>query len=43
MTTAGEKYNVYSVGYLKEDGYIIETGFERFLDVLIVHIIQPNG
>lgn len=30
-TTAGEKYNVYSsVGYLKEDGYIIETGFERF-------------
>lgn len=30
-TTSGEKYNIYSsVGYLKEDGYIITTGFERF-------------
>jgi TonB-linked SusC/RagA family outer membrane protein len=30
-TTSGEKYNVYSsVGYLKEDGYIINTMFERF-------------
>lgn len=30
-TTTGEKFNVYSsVGYLKENGYIINTGFERF-------------
>ena len=30
-TTSGEKFNVYSsVGYLKENGYIISTSFERF-------------
>lgn len=30
-TTSGEKFNVYSsIGYLKENGYIINTAFERF-------------
>ena len=30
-TTSGEKYNVYSsVSYLKEEGYIISTNFERY-------------
>lgn len=29
-TTSGEKFNVFSsIGYLKEDGYIINTGFDR--------------
>ena len=31
FAASGKKYNVYaSVGYLKENGYIINTGFERF-------------
>jgi len=30
-TTSGEKYNVYSsVAYLKEEGFIINTSFERY-------------
>ena len=31
FAASGKKYNVYaSVGYLKENGYILNTGFERF-------------
>lgn len=31
FSAGGDKYNVYaSLGYLNEDGYIINTGFERY-------------
>lgn len=31
FATSGDKYSVYSsLGYLNEDGYIINTGFERY-------------